>query len=423
MFATVTYLRYKFEQYQNEDVIRRAQAWCENQQHIYDIQLLLSQISPSTVISSYLNRPVSAEPIGNGVFKTHYCQIVTDFIVVDTLFVDNPKTATYMGGKTFKQIYKAAGVDVRADRCFTMPIIIFKDSLSAEEYRVGQLKPDQSISTTRMPYVEECKMERHFFHVIGEHIYVFENYWKLSVTPLQQLYDHASRLESNVDHLTLLKNSTTTEPRRPIEPLLEDTQFIDIYTKYEPKLVKPIVIGFRNTEMYDYRTRRRVISDLEDLIAYINVVKFDDKIFKSKIGGKYQGDGEASFQDIVGAVGKGFKIVVDGIGDGVNYVIDRVGDTVDNVFEEADDILGSVTDFFKGGVLEFVLLVAGVAVCALFIYFLIKHKLFANDNEEDDDNNQYQPPSNYQCVRPYDINPGLRQRQKQSEAETFYSDF
>ena len=422
LFATVAFLQYKFEQYQNDDVIRRAQAWCENQQHIYDLQRLAAFISPSSVISSYLNRPVSAESIGNGVFKTHYCQTVTDFIVADSLFVDNPKIPPYMGGKTFKQIYKAAGVDVRPDRCFTMPIIIFKDSLSTEEYRVGQLQPDQSISTNKMPYIEECKIERYFFHVIGKFIYVFENYRKLSVTLLQELYDHASRLETNVDHLNSLKN-TSIRSRKPIEPLLEDTQFIDIYTKYEPKLVKPIVLGFTDTEMYDYRTRRRTISSLEDLIAYVNVAKFDDQIFRSKTGGKFQRGGTVSFENIVGAVGKGFKIVVDGIGDGVNYMIDTVGDTVDNVVEETNDILGSVVDFFKGGVLEFILVVAGIAVCALFIYYLFKHKLLANDDEEDD--NHYQQPYNHhqQYVRPYDSNLTLRQRQKQLETETFYSEF
>ncbi len=79
LFSMVSYLSHKFREYQTNEVVRRAQAWCENQQHLYDIQMLLARLSPSVIISSYLNRPAYATVIGNGVFSTHYCSIVERF--------------------------------------------------------------------------------------------------------------------------------------------------------------------------------------------------------------------------------------------------------------------------------------------------------------------------------------------------------
>lgn len=423
LFAIVAYLRFKFEQYQNEEVIRRAQAWCENQQHLYDIQLMLARMSPSTVISSYLNRPASARFIGNGVYSTHYCQTVNDFIVVDNLFVNNTDVAPKMNGKRYVDIYKAAGVPVHKKLCFTMPIIVFRDSMSVDEYRVGQLHKDQAISTVNMPFLEECQFDRYFYHTIGSHVYVFENYKQLSITSLDDLFDHAKRIRDNTQHLKRLEHHETTR-RKNIEPLLENTQFIDIYTKYEPKLTKPVVIGFKNTELYDYRERRRIISSFEDVIAYQSAARFDNRVFYSRIFGQKQvSHGLIDFEEIVDGVTDGFKIITDGISDTVNYVIDAGGDTLENVVDRAGGILGEVADFFSGGFMKIIIIVAAIAVFALFVYFFMKNHLLADDGDDK------LPPQTYPAYPPYQtysVVPaqiGTEIRRRPDTSEKFISEF
>jgi hypothetical protein len=387
LFAVVSYLSQKFAEYQNSEVIRRAQAWCENQQHLYDMQLLLARISPSVVIASYLNRPSYSQSIGTGVFHTHYCSIVEEFIVAGSLFVNNTAVAPRMRGKTYRELYEAAGVKVDArNLCFTMPIVIFKERPGQLEYRIGQLHHDQTISTIAMPWIEECKFERYFFHVIGSEVHVFEDYERLSVTSLDKLYDHALRLERNVDLLEKLgRDENVTRDR--IEPLLENTQFIDIYTKYEPKLAKPVVLGFKETESYSYKQKRKIISSFEDILAHINSARYDDKLLVSATTGD-----TSQMSGVVDSVSSGVKVIVDGIGDSVSYVIDSAGGFIDSTLNTAGDSLGNVADFVSGGFVKILIVVASVAVAALFVYYMIKHKLLA----EDSDAVQYNNPIAYQ---------------------------
>ena len=385
LFSIVNYLRVKFEEYQNQEVIRRAQAWCENQQHLYDIQLLLARISPSVIVSSYLNRPAYAQAIGNGVYSTHYCQPIKDYIVVNSLFVNNTEIAPFMGNKTYAELYKAVGVTILPNRCFTMPIIIFSDTLSIDEYRIGQLHHDQTISTIRFPFVEECKLDRFFFHAIDEHVYVFKNYKLLSQTALSNLFDHATRLKNAENHLSKMKNNQTSS-RAQIDPLLENTQFIDIYTKYEAKVVKPVVIGFKNTELYSYRQKRRMIASFEDVIAHTNEARFDDKRLEAKIFGfRREGGPTFSFKGIVDSVSDGVKYLTDVVGDTINYAAGKASNTAGNVFRRTEQTLGGIFKYFSNGFVQVGIIVVILAVVGLFAYYFIRSKLLSDDDDDDDD--------------------------------------
>jgi hypothetical protein len=423
LFAIVDYLRVKFEEYQNEDVIRRAQAWCENQQHLYDMQLLLARISPSVIVSSYLNRPSYAQAIGNGIYSTHYCQPIKDYIIVDNLFVNNTEIAPNMGGKTYIELYKAVGVTILPNRCFTMPIIIFTDTFSIDEYRIGQLHHDQTVSTISFPFVEECKLDRYFFHAIDEHIYVFQNYKMLSKTAINNLFDHASRLKNSQDHLHKLKNNQTSH-RDQIDPLLENTQFIDIYTKYESKLVKPVVIGFKNTELYSYRQKRRMMSSFEDLIAYTNEARFDDKRLDAKILGFRSDDGGyLSFSDVVDSVSDGVKYLTDAVGDTLNYAVGKAGGVAGNLFQTADQTLSGLFRYLSNGFVQMGIIVAILAIIGLFAYYFIRPKLLSNDDEYEDEDMRSQFDSNlllYQQPQLLYTNSGIRQRMTKDE---IYSEF
>ena len=414
LFATVQYLRHKLEEYQNEEVVRRAQAWCENQQHLYDIQLMIARLSPSAVISSYLNRPVSANSIGNGVFITHYCQVIKEYMVAESLFVNNTAIAPYMDEKTFAELYKEVGVPVEKNLCFTMPIITFKDSNG--QYRLGQLNHDQSVSTISHPWVEECKFGRIYVHVIGSEVYVFSNYERLSVTSLDKLFDHSTRLRDNVMHLDgLSKGNTTT--RNEIEPLLESTQFIDIYTKYDPKLIDTIVTGFKDTEIYGYREKLRMISSFEDLIAHVNKARLDNRRLDMATQGYVHSQYSNSFG---GFVGDGFKILVDGIGEGAGFVIESVGGVVENTIgkaiDETGNILGGVADFAKGPIMDFIIIVAAISVVAFLFYLFIRKRLMKQGSSETVSMyhaTMQQPP-------PYTPNVHVRKRNLQNEE---YVDF
>ena len=421
LFSIVNYLRVKFEEYQNEEVIRRAQAWCENQQHLYDIQLLLARISPSVIVSSYLNRPAHAHSIGNGVYSTHYCQPIKDYIVVDNLFVNNTDIAPNMGNKTYIELYKAAGLAIRPNLCFTMPIIIFTDTFSIDEYRIGQIHHDQTVSTISFPFIEECKFDKLFFHAIDEYVYVFQNYKLLSQTLLNNLFDHAARLKSTHSHLTKMKRNQTSN-RQKIDPLLENTQFIDIYTKYEPKLVKPVVIGFKNTELYSYRQKRRMISSFEDLIAYSNEARFDDKRLHAEIFGfRAEGlGGVFSFEDMVDSVTSGVKYLTDAVGDTLNYAVGKAGDVAGNVFKTADKTLSGVFKYLSNGFVQIGIIVAVLAIFGLFAYYFIRPKLLSNDDEEEDIQ-VHNYDSNLLYQQPQILyNSNTRQRFTKNE---FYSEF
>ncbi len=291
------------------------------------------------------------------------------------------------------------------NHCFTMPIIIFKEHPSALEYRIGQLNHDQTVSTIAMPWIEQCKFDRFFFHVIGTEVHVFEDYKRLSVTSLDKLYDHALRLEENVNHLEKVKRGRGGE-RNTIEPLLANTQFIDIYTKYEPKLSKPVVLGFKETESYSYKQKRKIISSFEDLLAHINSARNDDKVLTSST----QGD-TSQTDGISNPILSGVKVLTDGIGDSVHYVFDKAGGVLDNTFDSAGNALGGIADFVSGGFMKLLIIVASVAVAGLFLYALVKNKLLASD--EDDTRKQF-PSYPQQDYRPPPYE-SLRKRDKREQ--------
>lgn len=372
----VAYLQYKFESIKNEETIRHAQAWCENQQHMYDNQLILSRIVPSQIISSYLNRPVKAEFIGNGVFNTHYCEIVSDFIVVDSLMVNNTDPAPKFGGETFKQLYEKAGVNTALKNlCFVMPIIIFRHDSALEQFRIGQLHHDQSISTLNMPFVEECKFGRQFFHAVGKDVHVFENYKKVSQTSLDDLYDHASRLAENDAYLKQIDESGS---RPSIEPLLENTQFVDIYTKFEPTKLQRMFLRFDNTDIYGYRQKRKIISSFEDLVAYSNQARLDESAYQSRKGPTVTSNPYMTLED----AGDGFKFLVDNVAEGINYVIDGGESVVGNLLNTAGSTMDDVADFFTGGFLKVIIILVAIAGVGVLIYVLVKQRLLKDDHDD-----------------------------------------
>lgn len=397
LFSIVNYIQYKWEEFHKQDIIRRAQTWCENQQHLYDIQLLLARISPSTIISSYLNRPAQATSIGNGVYSTHYCQTIQQFLVVDSLVVNNTEQAPYLAGKTFADVYASAGVTISPRLCFTMPIVVFKNSYSIDDWKIGQLQPDQTISTISYPYIEECKFGRTFFHLVDDHIHVFQNYKRISITPIEVLYNHASRIKETHDHLNKLKNNETTN-RNQIDPLLESTEFIDIFTKQDVQKIKPMVLGFRNTELYSYHQKRRVISSLEDLIAYANEERFNDRVLTSLTQGfeSKSGGGANWFKDAMNEIGNGLKILTD-VGVGViGHAIDNAGGLVGKTLGSLDQALGSAAGFVSGGFMQMLLPIAAVAVLAFFGYLFMKKKLMSDDDETHYQSYQNMPPPSFQ---------------------------
>lgn len=392
LFNVVAYLQYTLEKLRDEETIRHAQAWCENQQHVYDNQLILARIVPSQIISSYLNRPVKSEFVGNGVFNTHYCETVSDFYVVDSLFVNNTAIVPKLGGKTYMELYKAAGVTTtRKNLCFVMPIIIFAYDTLLQTYRIGQLQHDQSISTVNMPFVEECIFGRQFIHIIKDYVHVFYNYRKISYTPLDTLYNHVARLSENDAYLKDL-NDDIENHRPAIEPLLENTQFIDAYTKYEPTRTQLTFLRFENTDIYGYRTHLRVLTSLEDLIAYSNRARFDDGLLDSKIKGHM---GDHVFVDL-SDVGGGVKRLVGSVLNGVSTIFETGG----SIIEKLGSSFNSIADFFTGGFLKVIIIIAAIAGLGFIVYLLIKHKLLSDDDEEDKYRPQYvtvpsQPQSYY----------------------------
>ena len=433
LFAIVAYLRYQFEQYQNEEVIRRAQAWCENQQHMYDMQLMLARMQPSVIISSYLNRPVQSQFAGNGVYNTHYCQTINNFVVVNSLFVqNNEKALRVFNDSTYNALYKKVNKDFNEQDCFTMPIVMFKDTFSVDEWRIGQVNPDNTITTLTMNYVEKCKHDSYYFHVIDENIYVFVNYKLNSVTSLNALYNHASRVETNIDHLTeVKKNRTSTQLRNQIETLLENTQFIDIYTKYEPKQVKPVVIGFKNTELFNYRQQRRMITSFEDLIAYTNDKQYAQRVYDSKLGDAKSTHTGPSLGEIGDALKDGVKFVADGITDTIDFILDTSTNTFGKIMGSAGDALGGVADFFTGGVMKIIIIIAALCVVGIILYMLVKHKLLAKDEDEkiqphSNTYMQYQPEPYAKPMGNYSANMAMameNQHIRNRKQETFIQEF
>lgn len=379
LFAMVNYLAYKFREYQNHEVVRRATSWCENQQHLYDIQQMLARSSPSTIISSYLNRPVQAENIGNGVYNTHYCNIIEDYIVVDNLYVDNHDIAPKLR-VPYRDLYEKAGVTINPNYCFTMPIVIFREHMGANKYKIGQMYNDHTISTVEMPWIEECKFDRYFFHYIGHEIHVFMSYKRISITHIDVLFDYALRLKNNVNQLKSMHNGTASK-RKLIEPLLENTRFVDIHTKYQPSFMKPIVLGFQNTETYSYKQRRRSISSLEGLLAHLSASRFDDRKLRERTRGNVTfGPSGSVFKHAVEGVASGLKILTDSIGDVIEHAIERGGGVLDTAIGTTSDTLENVADFFSGGVIKIIIILVALAAVGIFIYYIFKEKLLQNDD-------------------------------------------
>jgi hypothetical protein len=288
------------------------------------------------------------------------------------------------------ELYEAAGVKTSMKNlCFVMPIIIFRYDITSNDYRIGQLQHDQSISTISMPLVEECKFGRQFFHVVKDQVHVYINYKKVSQTPIDMLYDHATRLAENEAYLKDI-NIGKEKLRPSIEPLLENTQFIDAYTKFEPTKVQSLLLRFDNTDIYGYRTKRRIISSFEDLIAYSNQARFDDGLLHSKTRGFMS---STSGGDLSGL---GDQII--NIGETILRGVNTVVGTGVNTVEKVGSVLDNVADFFTGGFLKVIIIVAAIACCGLVVYMMVKHRLLSED--EDDHRPNYAsfpalPPSYY----------------------------
>ena len=91
--------------------------------------------------------------------------------------------------------------------------------------------------------------------------------------------------------------------------------------------------------------------------------------------------------------------------------------------------MGGVADFFTGGIMKFIIIIAAFCVVGIIIYMLVKHKLLAKD-EDDNIRPQPNPYMQYQheaYTNPmgnYSANMAMENNHiKQRKQETFIPEF
>lgn len=381
--STVNFIDYKLRELVKAVQTDLSQSICEQQQHIYDLNRYVAESNPSLVITSFLNRPVKAKPVGLGIFEVEECVVIRKYSILDNLFVNN--TAKYDSKRTYADIYRLKGIpDYYSSACFSSPLVRFNyDQITDQDIpMIGQVLSDNSISTLKLPNIETCKLDSIFYHTLNNKIHIFHNYLLIKSISTDKLKDHKYKIETT--HKLKLSESKkggnlTRSQQRELE-LLQKIRFVDLFNKLEARpIAQTSGIGHFNEDIYTYKETRETTFSIMEALSYVTRRQLDNIYIENKRRIEaFSSATDVNLSVIIDDIFQVGETIVEGAGKLFRTGISEAGETVRTGISQVGNTFEKVADFFSGPIFIILVIIACVIAVAVIGYILFKKFLNSN---------------------------------------------
>ncbi len=294
--------------------------WCRAQQNFYDLSLRGASIDPSSVFSSFYQRPVKAVLHGD-LFAIHPCKIIrgSQVTLVPSLLTTHRP-----------DLYRRMGIAVNEHRCFSRPLVSFA---YYNETLYRQITPNFELSGL-FPYTKACDGAHEFLFEIGDRYYHFKHYRLTGSHATADLLHHGKSVSCFLNR-TAASSGTDCGVWSSNGTAPPSIRFIDTYTRLNQKLTEHLEFAdidprlYNNTELKSYFS----IMDSSTAIAFLQANKEAIYQYKSQLEGTSRGGG-ANYDG-----GKVYERVSSSVRDTTNGLLRRIGrgvtDAITGAFENA----------------------------------------------------------------------------------------
>ena len=386
---------------------------CIRRQIEWDLETQMMDQNPSRALSLRLNTAVEASIGGNGYYNVKRCELAYGIKVVPTLRT-NADVMVSVNGKeyTVRDIVKRMGVKPDPEKCFAMPLVVFRSGITAEEV-VGQLTLDGIIKIDKLAYIEACGRKKAFVYLVENTGHFFFQYERNFTAPISVIRNATERF--------LQASTPPPAPGTVVAPGLSEAKRaalqeefrkhtiskIHTITLVEPtnikeKQYKHFPTGLYSNNLYSVAEFQSVALGLMKLMEEQNYERFAIREFSKKFESDFGSSDSGIFSDagnfLEGAgdfflkVGEGGGALAYGIGGGVGQAFEGAGKGVEHVEK---GFFSGLSGVFKGVTIPLIIIAVVIVVIAI-VGVVVYKKIRGNDKPPRVHPQQQQQQHNHQ---------------------------
>ena len=409
----LAYALYKLQEKDRYNLHVRIVEGCIRRQIEWDLETQMMDQNPSRALSLRLNTAVEASIGGNGYYNVKRCELAYGIKVVPTLRT-NADVMVSVNGKeyTVRDIVKRMGVKPDPEKCFAMPLVVFRSGITAEEV-VGQLTLDGIIKIDKLAYIEACGRKKAFVYLVENTGHFFFHYERNFTAPISVIRNATERfLQASTPPpapgtvvapgLPEAKRAALQEEFRKHTILKIHTITLVEPTNIKEKQYKHFPTGLYSNNLYSVAEFQSVALGLMKLMEEQNYERFAirefSKEFESDFGSSDSGifSGAGNFLEGAGdfflKVGEGGGALAYGIGGGVGQAFEGAGKGVEHVEK---GFFSGLSDVFKGVTIPLIIIAVVIVVIAI-VGVVVYKKIRGNDKPPRVHPQQQQQQHNHQ---------------------------
>ena len=408
----LAYALFKMQERERENLHIRVTEGCIRRQIEWDLETQFLDQNPSRALSARLNTAVEASLGGNGYYNVKKCELAFGLKVIPTLFTNSPEKIT-LNGKSIavRDVVSHLGVKPDPEKCFTMPLVIFKSSITMEEI-VGQLSLEGIIKIDKLTYLEACGRNKAFVFMVENTGHFFFNY-------LRNFTEDASVIKNATERFLEASTPTPTQgtvvtpdlPEIKLAALREEIRKHTLAKIHTITLIEPVNLkekqfshyptGLYSNNLYSIAEFQSVSMGLMKLMEEQNYERFALREFTKEYvnsfttgtdGGLFSGMGNflEGTGDFFLKMGEGAGALAYGIGGGIGQAYKGAGE---GVGAAGKGVFGGVGDALQGTLMTLGLPLIAVAIIAV-VGVIIYKQLSGNDKPPppyEEEEQEYQP--------------------------------
>lgn len=371
----LAYIDFKNTETQKHNVHVRAVQNCFINQLDWDVYTQLLDVNPSRAISNRINFAVEASMGGNGFYNVKRCELAIDTVVIPTLRTNSEERVSINNKEfTVKEIVKHMGVNPDPEKCFAMPLVVFRSRLTGTQV-VGQVTLEGVINTQKLAYLEACTADKSFVFLINDFGHFFYNY--------KQTFTDTTANIRNATEKFLVASQPGVQPGPPGSSLAASQarqhalSKIHILSIVQPanlkeKEYKHFPTGLFNNDIYSLAEHQSASLGLMKLMEEQNFERFAAREFaeefrsdrRSHDNGLFYGMGNIAegAGDFFMKVGQGEGSLLYGLGGGIGQAAKGAGE---GVGAAGKGIFDGIGDAISGTLMSLAIPLIAVAVLAV----------------------------------------------------------
>lgn len=423
--ATITealaYINFKNVETQKHNIHVRAVQNCFINQLDWDVYTQLLDLNPSRAISNRINVAVEASMGGNGFYNVKRCELALDTVVIPTLRTNSEERVSVNNKEfTVKDIVRHMGVSPDPEKCFAMPLVVFRSRLTGTQI-VGQVTLEGVINTQRLAYLEACTADKSFIFMINDYGHFFHDY-KATFTDTSDNIRNATEkfLVASSGGVPPGEEGSSLADQQARQHALSKVHILSIVqpANLRENEYKHFSTGLFNNDIYSLAEHQSTSLGLMKLMEEQNFERFAAREFaaeftsdrRSHDNGLFYGmgniiEGAGSFFQ---RMGEGEGGLLYGLGGGAGQLLKGAGE---GVGAAGKGIFGGIGDALSGTFMALGLPLIAVAVLAIVGVIIYKQLSGSKTAPSDLDNPPpYQEHQYYQQSKPSSNGGGANKR-------------